>query len=209
MPKYTYKKTAEERKIAITKDENCACWNTGLVTGNQESIYMFLTKNLLPNIPSYWHFDKFIRNGVHELNIFEGNLPEMCHYFNDPSVLIYDPKLELRINVEHIIVDNFDRFPLELRTLLGIFGIQNLTKGALDTVKERVKRNYKTAVPQYYNGSMQLLLPLCLINPARADVALVVERLADCYRASTILPLRWAYNNARQIAKPDKEWLIP
>src|SRR5208283_1686918 len=111
-------------------------------------------------------------------------------------------------NIEHIIADNHDRFPSNLQAL-GDYALQNFIKGAIDSVKERVKRNYKTAVPQYYEGSIQLLLPLCLTNPAIADVALVVERFSDFYRASTVLPLDWAYNNARQIARPDKEWLQP
>ena len=62
--------------------------------------------------------------------------------------------------------------------------------------------------------SIQLLLPPRLTNPNKADIALVVERVAKndqdyFYRGNTIFPLDWAYNAARQIAKPDKEWLKP
>ena len=32
------------------------------------------------------------------------------HYYDDPSLLIYDPRKELRPNVEHIIADNRARF---------------------------------------------------------------------------------------------------
>jgi Domain of unknown function (DUF3825) len=72
-----------------------------------------------------------------------------------------------------------------------------------------VKRNYKTAIPQYYDASIQLLLPLSLTDPSKADLALVVERFSDFYRASTCLTLDMAYNNARQLAKPDRDWLQP
>jgi hypothetical protein len=89
------------------------------------------------------------------------------------------------------------------------FGLQNLFKGAIDSAKERVKRNYKTAIPQYYNGTIQLLLPLSLTDPAVADLALVVERFHEFYRASTCLTLDMAYNNARQLARPDRDWLKP
>lgn len=45
------------------------------------------------------------------------------------------------------------------------YALQIFLKGAIDNAKERVRRNYKTAIPQYYRGKIQLLLPLCLGNP--------------------------------------------
>ena len=51
------------------------------------------------------------------------------------------------------------------------------------------------------------MLPLCFENPARADLALVVEREERAYRVFTVLPLDRAYNNARLIAKPETDWL--
>lgn len=204
---YTYRRVAEEKKIAITTDEEFACWNTGLITKKQEPVFILFEKNKLPDINSYWHFWKFCRKGEWDLNKFP-TLPEMAHYFDDPSVLVFDTRKELRVNVEHIIEDNLTRFPAELQKM-NPFGLQNLVKGAIDTAKERVKRNYKTAIPQYYQGSIQLLLPLTLLDPAKADLALVVERFTDFYRGATCLTLDMAYNNARQLARPDRDWLVP
>lgn len=205
--RYTYKRIAEEKKVAVSSDEKYACWNTGLITPTQEPIYMLFTENKLGNHPSYWHFWKFARRGEGGLNMFS-LLPDMAHYFDDPSVLVYDTRKELRANIEHIVADNRDRFPTALQSMNG-FGLQNLVKGAIDSAQERAKRNYKTAIPQYYAGSMQLLLPLSLTDPAKADLALVVERFNDFYRASTCLTLDMAYNNARQLARPDRDWLAP
>jgi hypothetical protein len=87
--------------------------------------------------------------------------------------------------------------------------LQNLTTGAIEAAVQRVRRNYKTAIPQYYQGSVQLLLPLTLLDPAKADLALVVEKFSDFYRAATCLTLDMAYNNARQLARPDRDWLSP
>ena len=56
------------------------------------------------------------------------------------------------------------------------YALQTVLKGAIDNARERIKRSYKTAIPQYYRAQIQLLLPLCLSNPQRADLALVVER---------------------------------
>lgn len=204
--RYTYKRIAEEKKVGVTKDEEYACWNTGLITAHQEPIYILFNKNRLGNGP-YWHFWKFARRGEWELNRFDV-LPDMAHYFEDPSILVYDTRKELRANIEHIISDNRDRFPPDV-TKMNPFGIKNLVEGAINSAKERVKRNYKTAVPQYYQGTIQLLLPLSLTDPTRADLALVVDRFPDFYRASTCLTLDMAYNNARQLARPDREWLQP
>lgn len=205
--KYTYQRIAEEKKVAVTKDEKFACWNTGLVTSHQEPIYILFEENKLSDRTTYWHFWKFARKGQWEVSRF-GTLPEMAHYFSDPSSLVFDTQKELRANVEHIIADNRARFPSSLQSMTN-FALQNLLKGAIDSALERVRRNYKTAVPQYYSGAIQLLLPLCLTDPGKADMALVVERYHEFYRAATCLPLDWAYNNARQLARPDRDWLQP
>ena len=66
----------------------------------------------------------------------------------------------------------------------------------------------QTAIPQFFNGSVQLLLPLCLNDPQRADLALVVDIQREFYRATTCLTLDMAYSNAL-LAKPDRDWLQP
>ncbi len=154
---YTYRRLVYEKKIAVTPDDEHACFNLGLITATQEPIYVLFEKNKLENLSHYWHFWKFCRRGEWELNRF-ATLPEMAHYFDDPSSLVYDSRKSLRINVEHIIQDNLDRFPDALKTM-NQFGLQNLVKGAIDSAVERVRRNYKTAIPQYYQTSVQLLLP--------------------------------------------------
>ena len=89
------------------------------------------------------------------------------------------------------------------------YTVQTFLKGAIDNARQRVRRNYKTAIPQYYQGAVQLLLPMCLSAPGKADLALVVSHHGDFYRASTCLTLDMAYNNARLLARPDRDWLHP
>ncbi len=204
---YTYRRIAEEKKLSVTPDEEYACFNLGLITPKQEPVYILFSKNKLEGPGQYWHFWKFCRRGEWDLNRFS-QLPDMAHYYEDPASLVYDARQELRVNVEHIIADNLDRFPEALRPM-NPYGLQNLVKGAIDSAVERVKRNYKTAIPQYYQGTIQLLLPLTLVDPTRADLALVAERFSGFYRASTCLTLDMAYNNARQLARPDRDWLVP
>jgi cold shock CspA family protein len=90
--------------------------------------------------------------------------------------------------------------------------IMNRVRDALDLCIKRVSWNFKTAVPQYYPPvkKLQLLLPLCLVQDDVVDLALAVERTpSGNYLAYTVLPLNWAYNNARLICRPDSDWLSP
>lgn len=204
---YTYQRVAQEEKIVTTPDFEHCCWNTGLITATQEPIFVLFGKNQLPGVNAYWHFWRFARKAERDMTRFP-HLPDMAHYFDDPSVLVFDSRKELRVNVEHVVADNIARFPQSLQGM-NQFGIQNLVKGAIDSAGQRVRRNYKIAIPQYYEGQIQLLLPLSLTDPLKADMALVVDRFPEFYRAATCLTLDMAYNNARQLARPDRDWLVP
>ena len=74
-----------------------------------------------------------------------------------------------------------------------------------------IDANYKTAVPQYYRGRIQLLIPICLVSESTPDLALVVSKndAGTQYLGHTCLTLDMAYNNARLIARPDSAWLKP
>lgn len=90
--------------------------------------------------------------------------------------------------------------------------IMNRVKDAVDLSLKRVSWNFKTAVPQYYPlvRRLQLLLPLCLVSDDRVDLALAVEKTpSGSYLGHTVLPLDWAYKNARLICRPDSDWLEP
>ena len=204
--RYTYRRVADERKIAISDNGQYACFNTGLVTPLQEPIFASFQTNRKEDAQP-WYFKGWFRQGQWELNRFP-ELPDLANYFDDPSCLVFDNRRELRVNVEHIIETNRDRIPEPYRSM-NDFTLQNLLQGVVDNARQRVRRNYKTAIPQFYKGQVQLLLPLCFGNPKIADLALVVERHHTFYRASTCLTLDMAYNNARQLARPDRDWLQP
>jgi hypothetical protein len=204
---HTFDRLSEEDKIAVSRDGEHACWNSGLVTIHQEPIYLLIDRNLFDNDDRPWHFRDFYRKGEHHLNYFEA-LPDMAHYFDDPTCLVLDTRYDLRPNIEHVIAENRERFPDQYQAMSD-YQLQTVVRGAIENAKERVRRNYKAAVPQFYRGRVQLLLPLCLETPTRADLALVVEKFEGFYRASTCLTLDMAYNNARQLARPDTDWLQP
>lgn len=87
----------------------------------------------------------------------------------------------------------------------------NRIKDALDLSLKRVQWNFKTAIPMYFPtmDAMSILLPLCLVDDEKVDVALVTEKTkSGNYLGHTILPLEWAYSNARLVSRPDSDWLI-
>lgn len=205
--RFTYRRVAEENKIALSDDGQYACFNTGLVTEDQEPLYASFQANRKEGAQS-WYFKGWFRHGQWELNAFP-ELPDLAHYFDDPTCLVFDTRRDLRVNIDHILNDTpRERFPDPYKSM-GNYGLQNVLRGAIDSARERVRRSYKTAIPQYYQGQVQLLMPLCLSSATQADLALVVERHATFYRAATCLTLDMAFNNARQIARPDRDWLQP
>lgn len=89
--------------------------------------------------------------------------------------------------------------------------ITNRFKDALDLALKRIEWNFKTAIPIYFptQNKMSLLLPLSLLDDEKVDIALVVEKTeSGNYLGHTILPLEWAYSNARLVCRPDSDWLV-
>lgn len=206
----TYIRLSREKKVAYSNDSQYCCFDTGLLSKNQhEPVYMQFCINSNPSVDCYWYFSKFFRKGEHEVGKY-AKLPEMAFYWDDPSKLVFDTRKELVVNVEHIIQDNKARFPSEYSTLPD-YQLQLIIDGSVQAAQDRLRRNYKIAVPQYFitSGTIQLLIPLCLKAQDTADLAIVVEDYGTMYRASTCLTLDQAINNARLLARPDRDWLNP
>jgi cold shock CspA family protein len=91
-------------------------------------------------------------------------------------------------------------------------GIKGRLEDAKFLAEKRTRWNFKTAIPQYYPryDKMSFLLPLSLMDDRVVDIALVVTRNpSGSYQGRTVLPLAWAYKNARLICRPDSDWLEP
>lgn len=217
---YTFKRIQNEDKIEYTTKSDgkkYACINTGLATKKHEEIFAYFEH--IDNSPSQrpardgylkrpsWRFDRFDKESYRLMNHFI-NRPKLANYFQTPADLIYDTSKRLIADFDHIADDREKRFPESFKSLSKPQQIERI-KSTINTALARVDRNYKTAIPQFYNGNIQLLLPLCLDDIEKTDVALVVAKEGEVYRANTVLSLDWAYNNARLLAKPDREWLNP
>lgn len=207
---HTFRKIKAENKIVYTDDKNYACFNTGLVTPNLEDIFAFFELNKFSNPRSPYFFKAFIKKSdIDFLTHFSQKQPLIANYFSEPEQLIFNPRLELIPDIDHIIQDNKYRFPDQLKTAHDR-EVKKHLMGAIDDISKRVKINYKLAIPQYYDNKFQLLLPLYLMDNNKPDLALVVERINDnIYSAWTCLTIGMAYNNARLIVCPHSEWLQP
>ncbi|HCT91493.1 MAG TPA: hypothetical protein DF613_08970 [Lachnospiraceae bacterium] len=219
---FTFEKLWQERETAaenskqtyIYMDENISCFNTGLYDKAWQPIYFYCIKNPIPNYQD-WRFTAFYNSYTIKYtdmsNIASSEL-RRASYFNEPEALIYDIRLDIIPQWEHILYDeeNYLRIPEQLRASGKEF-CQNLISGAINSVKKRIEANYKTVVPQWYGGNIQLLVPLYLSNPEKPDLALVLSLSDDktVYYGHTCLTTEMAYNNARLIARPDSYWLQP
>lgn len=211
---YTYDRLKQEDKFKYTEDGNAMCFNTGLLTNNGADIYAYCIKNINTNAKEgqLWYLYGFKQRTDAEMRLFD-SYPDIADYFTQPADFIYDKKLKLDLDYDHIIDDNYDRF-----VDIGLndkYIIKGLLSNAVNQIIDKVKRNYKLAIPQYYTdkatktSKIQLLLPFFLQSKEIADLALVVDKGTYSYTGKTILTLEWAYVNSRRIVRPDVEWLNP
>lgn len=235
---HTFARAHDQQRIVVA--DQIACFNTGLLTPGQEEIFGVFTisdsydrtQPIGPTNKKWW-LKTWSRAGDRLLTDFM-EFPGLTEYWNDPKDLIFDPKLQVQLNLDHIIRDNLNRFPEELGGRVGQDGkpidqddddddaetsakdadVQHIpvaTRNALEgAVKQSIRlahRSYRIAVPQFYRSKIQLLLPIYLRNADTPDLALTLERHGGWYRAATILYMDWAYSHARLLARPNSEWL--
>lgn len=185
-------------------DNKKVCINTGLYTPEFNEIFMCFAKNNIRDKQN-WILDAFVEESDPKLFDFP-SLPKRAKYFTNIEDLIFDTSLELRVSGAHILRDkeNLKRIPEDIQTKPNLLLLFN---GAIEISKKRINLNYKTAVPQFFEGKIQLLVPICLQDISKTDLVLVVSRINDVYIGHTCLTLDMAYNNARLLTKPEAEWL--
>ena len=167
---HTFKRLYEEGKV--WEKEKYAIFNTGLFNHYYQPIYAFFIPNLVPD-RQRWFLDGFYTD-YHLVKEGITDLPERACYVNDPSELVFDTKLPIIPQYDHIFgdTDNAERLPTEVRE--SSMRLQ-LFDGALKQTRRMLEADYKTAIPQYYNHSIQLLLPICLRHPGKPDLALALS----------------------------------
>ncbi len=212
---YTFIRLQDERKIVLSKCENWACFNTGLQTDNDHDIYAIFKRNksVEEKKGMNWNFQGYSDDydGGKELTRFrQPELPPIATYITDARDLVFDTNCKIVVNYKHLLEDNRDRLPDILKKMPDLT-IRAIIEGQKTQLEGKVLRNYKLAIPHWYRNRIQLLLPLQVESKSGADLALVAEKdpHAPLYRIRTVLTIDMAYNNARLIARPDRDWLNP
>lgn len=199
--------TSKPDLLCFDADKTQACFNTGLLTPNFQDIFAFFEK-------PKGKLDKFIFKGF--LNESGGQLanfkklPDTIEFYTKIEEIYFDTSLEIRLNKDHILGENIGRFP-EWFAQLPTLQKNSFLDGLINNMKIRIKRNYRTAVPQWYNNKVCFLLPLCLSgeNINSPELLLTCEKKDGFYYIATCLTPEMAYTNARIIAKPESDWLKP
>ena len=205
---YTFLRIVEQDKIIESEDGTQCCFNTGLQTTHGKDIFALFFRSTKENTCD-WVFSSWEDSYSEKMSNFHPN-PDIATYFEDASDLVFDVNLNIDPNIGHIVTKNIERFPEVLRGDETM--ATNAILGAIQTLKEKIRRNYKIAIPHWYDHKIQLLLPLVLTgNDNTPDLALVVDKdkNRNIYRGKTVLTLDQAYIDARIITSPDSDWLNP
>ena len=210
----TFQRIELEKKIVYS--ETGAVFNTGLGNKFNKDIYAVFraTKNDFGNP---YEFEKFSDENYVGINFPE--MPEPADYFLDfetgkrvPSDnLLLDSTKPIFSDDKHLFDDRIMRFPGSWQKFSDVECASTFMT-LLDVTKRRVRRNFRAAIPFYYPGvrKIQMLLPVTFYpgTDQQEIRAIVVARKGAGYSVETIMPLDWAYKNARLIAKPDRDdWL--
>ena len=152
----TFRRLYEEGKVMEEKEY--ALFHTGLFNQYYQPIYAYFVPNIVPDRQK-WYLEGFYTD-YSLLKMKITRLPERASYVENPSDLVFDTNLPIVPQYEHIFDDeeNMQRLPQPVREN----GMRlQLFDGALRQTRRILESDYKAAIPQYYNHSIQLLLPIC------------------------------------------------
>ena len=177
---YTYDRLKAENKIESLDDGTAMCFNTGLLTEHGADIYAYFIENKNQNAKEgqKWFLTGFKQRSDNEMRQFK-KFPEIADYFTTPADFIYDKSLELSIDYDHIIDDNYERF-----VSVGLsdkYMINGLLENAVKRIIEKVKRNYKfIGWNTLQNGSGIFVSSTTKVSNNRTLYA-IFELQANCY----------------------------
>lgn len=133
-------------------------------------------------------------------------LPEKPSYYMTQYGVNYNPEWPIRVNVDHILGDeeNLSRIPAEIREAQNL---PLLLETAVELARRKAVVEPSIVVPQGYQGRVQYLLPICLTDMERPDLAMTLTIMDGYYLGNTCLTLEMAYLNARLLSRPVAHWL--
>lgn len=162
---HTFRKIKSENKISFSSDNNFACFNTGLVTANLESIFALAERNNRPDVAekglSPYVFKAFVRESdIQLISKFGDNIPDIADFFQKPEDLIFNPQCRVVPQIDHIIADNMDRFPAHMQGLSSDEMRRRLVGAINEAQKSKVKlQNSCPPVLRRENTTSVALMP--------------------------------------------------
>ena len=182
-----------------------ACFNTGLFTKNYKSIYGCFSCNKRIDALQDWYFRGFFDDASSDLKYVQ-SLPDKPGFPLPITGMTYFPPWDIRVNVNHILCDpeNFARLPVEVQRAKNL---SLLLETAVELARRKASFEPGIVVPQGYQGQVQFLLPMCLLDTEHTDIAMTLAPMEGYYLGHTCLTLEMAYMNARLIGRPVVPWL--
>ncbi len=207
----TFRRLEEEDKIIYTKDGDWACFNTGLQTRtNRKDILALFRENVDAgkgeDVPK-WYFYKFFSTDEVDLENFPRGRAEAAEYYTKSSDLVFDLEYKLMWDSVAFVEKNKEWMPDVLRKEPK--KTVELMDARLKELKGQIRRDYRVAVPGWYQGKLTLFVPLYLTKVAKPDVALMLSKDEEhkCYRAQALVPMKAAYVAARLLGRFESDWL--
>lgn len=186
-----------------------AIWRIGhLVTNDGTPLYAFFAKNSVRGKQDYVLLSiQATHNVVFYYRLSRNGPQERIPILTPPKepryeIPDYQPTYRIEYDWAHFLVDHRDRLEKDLPGVRGDRLLYLAIFGAVELAHRLHKLN---AVPQYFRGRYQYLLPLYITHDhfnKRPDeiAALQEDRDRGVYRVETLLPPSYAYANARAIA---------
>lgn len=186
-------------------ENECAIFHTGLYTNRYKGIYAYFDRNHRRESMLDWYFRGFCDELSPRLKYIEP-LPLKPAYQMSHRGVTFNPDWPIRVNIEHILGDaeNLERIPVKIRRAKNL---PLLLETAVELARRKAVIEPGIVVPQGYQGKVQYLLPICLTNMNKPDLAMTLSVMDGYYLGNTCLTLEMAYMNARVISRPIAPWL--
>ena len=109
----TFERCNSQNKILVSKDQEYACSNTGLLTPYGKDILMYFGRNLKEGV-SPWYFRDFKVYTDREVMNHFCSVPELATYADDYEQLYFKPGMHMEVSYDHILDDNWERIHNEI-----------------------------------------------------------------------------------------------
>ena len=141
--------------LPLVFDNDQCLFNTGLYTRRYETIYGLFEPNTKPDARQRWFLKGFFKESDPMLVSFE-YLPCRVRFAEDPSELVFDYRLPIRSNIDHILGDeeNLTRIPASLMGEGNSLLLRRAFEGAVGEAARRAAAGLRPVHRQRGHGAV-------------------------------------------------------